>query len=156
MTPFALAQREVGGPSFCHVPPDRRDETALVGLPARQRYFEIGGSAALATAGDLERAFTLFDAAFIVGDGCHKAARILQEQVNLLAQQFLRREAENPFGSAVDPLDPAIHVGGDDGVRRRVDDGAITRVLTLAQNALARHRNGDVIDLQQAEIRQVR
>ena len=52
--------------------------------------------------------------------------------------------------SHIEPLDRKIGVDGDDGIGRRVDDRAVARILPLAQHPLARHRDGDVVDLQQA------
>ena len=69
--------------------------------------------------------------------------------IDLLAEHLRRGVAEDVLRRAVDPLDRAIEIGRDNGVRSRIDDRVITRILALAQDALAHDRQGDVIDLKQ-------
>jgi hypothetical protein len=47
-------------------------------------------------------------------------------------------------------LNGLIEARRDDGVRGGFDDRMVAGILTLAQDALARDRNRDVVDLKQA------
>ena len=56
--------------------------------------------------------------------------------------------AKHVFGGSVHPMDRPVQSGCDNGVRRGIDDGVITRILPVAQNAFARNGDRDIADLQ--------
>ena len=148
MAPFALPQRGFRSHPLGHVAPDRGHEHPLVRSPARERNIEVSRLALLAAADDLQEAFRVLDVDAVADKGGREIAVPLKQNVDLLTQQLGRGVAEDMFRGAVEPLDRPVETGRDDRVGRGIDDGVIARVLPFAQDALARHRYGDVIDLQ--------
>jgi hypothetical protein len=108
-------------------------------------------SSALQRANETSKeAFRVLDADAVADECARKIAVPLQQRVDLLAQQLGWGVAEYVFRRGVQPLNRPVESRRDDGVGRGIDDGMVTRVLPFAQNPLAGHRYGNVIDLQQA------
>ena len=57
------------------------------------------------------------------------------------------------LGGAIHPLDGPVETGGDDRIGCGIHDRVVAGILPLAQHPFAGHRDGDVVDLQQAMVR---
>src|ERR1700726_2523110 len=86
----------------------------------------------------------------LAGENPREAVVLLQENIDLPADQLGWGIAEHMLACTIHPLDRSIEACRDDGVGCGIDDGMVPGVLPFAQDPLSGHRDGHVVDLQQA------